>query len=388
MNLLAISKAALTSVNREIYSTLQEKYGYQVTLVIPKYLMFGNIRRDSDPFDDVAYEVIALKMSGSDRLSRYKGIFKVLKSSESDIVYFEDDPMTLLAISLGIWCKWNNKKFVCRTNQNRPLTVASEISRLGLFKGLFSVTIKLFFLQITKRLMDHLFVISNDGMKIFTHLGLSNLTKIPLGFNEDRFKIDYKQRKLCRSSLNLNGIVISYMGRISEGKGVHILIEALNRILEHEWTFLVDSFELYSDPYKQNIEALIESLGLKERTKFFDADHFQIANYMNASDIIVLPSITTNHFKEEYGRIAPEAMGAGRLVVVSNSGTLPELVSEFGWIFQEGSVSELANLLKKLIYEKNGKAVGEKASKYAHKNLGLNRQALIMDRIFQVVINK
>ena len=171
MNLLAISKAGLTSVNREIYSTLQEKYGYQITLVIPKYLMIGNIRRDSDPLEDVAYEVIALKMSGSERLSRYKGIFKILKSSETDIVYFEDDPMTLLAISLGIWCKCNNKKFVCRTNQNRPLTVASEISRLGFFKGLFSVTIKLFFLQITKRLMDHLFVISNDGMKIFTQLG-------------------------------------------------------------------------------------------------------------------------------------------------------------------------------------------------------------------------
>ena len=129
-------------------------------------------------------------------------------------------------------------------------------------------------------------------------------------------------------------------------------------------------------------------MGIKERTIFFDADHVQIANYMNASDIVVLPSITTSYFKEEYGRIAPEAMGAGCLVVVSSSGTLPELVSEVGWIFQEGSVNELASLLKKLIYEKNKKALGEKASSFAHKNLGLNRQALIMDRIYQVVINK
>ena len=388
MKLLAISKSGLTSVNREIYSTLYKKYGYQITLVIPRYLIIGNKRIDSDPLDDLPYEVIALTMLGSDRFSRYKGIFGVLKYSEPDIIYFEDDPMTILAILLGIWCKQNNKKFVCRTNQNRPLTIISEGSRLGLLKGLFSATMKLFLLQISKRLMDHLFTISNDGMKVFTQLGLTNLTKIPLGFNEEIFRINNKERKICRSNLNLNGIVISYMGRISEGKGVHILIEALNRIQEHEWTFLVDSFELYSDPYKQHIDSLIQNLGIKERTIFFDADHVQIANYMNASDIVVLPSITTSYFKEEYGRIAPEAMGTGCLVVVSSSGTLPELVSEVGWVFQEGSISELASLLKKLIYEKNTKALGEKASKFAHKNLGLNKQALIMDKIFQVVINK
>jgi len=388
VKLLAISKAGQTAVNREIYSTLYKKYGYQITLVIPKYLMIGNKKIGCDSFDNLPYKVIALTMLGSDRLSRYKGIFKVLKFSKADIIYFEDDPMTLLAVSLGIWCKWNNKKFICRTNQNRFLTVENERSRLGFLKGLFSATIKLFLLQISKRLMDHLFVISNDGTQVFTQLGLTNHTKIPLGFDEDKFRINDKERERIRSDLNLNGIVISYMGRILEGKGVHILIEALNRIREHEWTFLIDSFELYSDPYKKNINTLIQSLGLKDRTIFFDADHFQIASYMNASDIVVLPSITTNHFKEEYGRIAPEAMGSGCLVVVSNSGTLPELVSEFGWIFQEGSISELENLLKKLIYEKNKKALKEKASEFAHKNLGLNKQALIMDRVFQSVIRK
>ena len=64
------------------------------------------------------------------------------------------------------------------------------------------------------------------------------------------------------------------------------------------------------------------------------------------------------------------------------------IVSEFGWIFQEGSARELANVLKKLIYEKNKKALREKASDFARKNLGLNKQALIMDRVFQGVIRK
>ena len=168
MKLLAISKAGFKSVNREIYSTLYNKYGYEITLVIPKCLTIGNKRISCDPFDDLPFEVRALPMLGSDRLSLYKGIFKVTKYSDPNIIYFEDDPMTLLAIFLGIWCKWNNNKFICRTNQNRSLIMKNEVSRLGLFKGLLSVSMKLLFLNISKRLIDHLFTISNDGVKIFT----------------------------------------------------------------------------------------------------------------------------------------------------------------------------------------------------------------------------
>ena len=388
MKLLAISKAGHSSVNREVYTTLCRQYKHKVTLVIPRYLMINNKKVDSDPFNDPPYEIIALALLGVDRSSRYRGILGVLKYSKPDIVYYEDDPMTFSAILLGVWCKWKKKKFACRTNHNRPLKIRAEIARLGPPKGLLSAVIKMSLMAISAKFIDHLFVISNDGMRIFSQMGLTNVSKIPLGFNEERFKINDEERTFLRNELNINSIVISYMGRIFEGKGVHILIEALNQIKEQDWVFLVDKFELYSDPYKKKIDSLIGSYGLKKRTIFFDADHTQIASYMNASDIIVVPSITTDSFKEEYGRIAPEAMGAGCLVVVSDSGTLPELVSDSGWVFQEGNIDELAGLLKKLILQKNKKSLGESASKFAHENLGLNKQALIMNEIFKNLVTK
>ena len=386
MKLLAISKASHVSVNRDIYETLARHYNYEVTLIIPRYLNIGCKKIECEPITGSQVNIVALKMIGSDRFSQYEGIIGVLKLSGYDIIYFEDDPMTLLAIFLGLWCKFNNIRFVCRTNQNRSLLLQDEIQRLGFFKGFLSSRIKLLFLRFSKNLFHHLFAISNDGVQIFSALGVTNVSKIPLGFNEERFQINNIQRAEFRERLNLNTTVIAYMGRITEGKGVHILIEALDKIRSEEWTFLIDSFELYTDAYKKKIDSLIDLYNLKDRTVFFDADHSEIAHYMNASDIIVIPSITTNNFKEEYGRIAPEAMGSGCLTVVSDSGTLPELASDYGWVFPEGDIDALALLLKSLINKENKEDLGQRASVYARSELGLKKQASIMNKIFQDII--
>jgi len=386
MKLLAISKASHITVNREIYETLARHYNYEVTLIIPSYLNIGCRKIECEPITASQVNITALKMLGSDRFSRYEGIVDVLKLSDYDIIYFEDDPMTLLAIFIGLWCKFNSIRFVCRTNLNRTLILQDEIQRLGLFKGFLSSRIKLLFLMFSKNLVHHLFAISNDGVQIFSALGVTNISKIPLGFNEGRFQINNIQRATFRERLNFNATVIAYMGRITEAKGVHLLIEALDKIRTEEWTFLIDNFELYSDEYKKKIDSLIDFYNLKDRTVFFDADHSEIANYMNASDIIVMPSITTNNFKEEYGRIAPEAMGSGCLTVVSDSGTLPELVSDYGWVFPEGDIDALALLLKSLINQENKKDLGQRASVYARSELGLKKQASIMNKVFQDII--
>ena len=386
MKLLAISKASHISVNRDIYETLARYYNYEVKLVIPSYLTIGNKKIEHEEIKDSAIDVLPLTMLGANRYSRYEGILGVLRLSKHDIVYFEDDPMTLLAIFLGLWCQCNNVKFVCRTNQNRSLLLQDEIKRLGFFKGFLSSRIKLLLLRLSKNLFHHLFAISNDGIEIFYELGVTNVSKIPLGFNEDIFQINNNEREVLRERLSLNTTVIAYMGRISESKGVHILIEALDKIRNEEWIFLIDSFELYADTYKKKIDSMIDSFSLKERTIFFDANHTEIAKYMNASDIIVMPSMTTNSFKEEYGRIAPEGMGSGCLMVVSNSGTLPELVSDYGWVFPESDINALALLLKSLINNENKRDLGQRASVYARSKLGLKKQASIMNKVFQDIV--
>ena len=83
--------------------------------------------------------------------------------------------------------------------------------------------------------------------------------------------------------------------------------------------------------------------------RWIEARHGEVADYMNAADIVVLPSVSTPQWVEQYGRVAPEAMACGCLVLAADSGALPELVAEAGWLFPEGDVAALRQRLREAL---------------------------------------
>jgi glycosyltransferase involved in cell wall biosynthesis len=62
-----------------------------------------------------------------------------------------------------------------------------------------------------------------------------------------------------------------------------------------------------------------------------------------------MPSQSTERWKEQYGRVAAETMACGRLVVVSDSGALPELVGDAGIVVPEKELSELDRELARVL---------------------------------------
>jgi glycosyltransferase involved in cell wall biosynthesis len=210
-----------------------------------------------------------------------------------------------------------------------------------------------------------------------------------LGLDEETFNIDETARKSIRLKFGVDHIIFGYFGRAIEGKGLHLFLEALSTLKKYNWSILLDnSIRKKNDEYLQKINNLIKQWQLEERVIFFEADHREIADYMNAADIVAVPSITTPSFKEQYGRVAPEAMACGCLVIASNSGTLPELVKGAGWVFGEGNVSELAVLLKEALEIKNLPSLGVISSEYSRKYLGVNAQAKKMMNVFNIYSNR
>ena len=126
---------------------------------------------------------------------------------------------------------------------------------------------------------------------------------------------------------------------------------------------------------------------MNDRLIFVDPNHYVIASYMNAADIIVSPSISIPQWKEQYGRVAAEAMGCGKIVVASDSGFLPELINNNGYIFPEGNVQALKKILKNLILENNFSLNRTEISNYAKRNLSLIKQNKIMIEKFNQFIN-
>jgi glycosyltransferase involved in cell wall biosynthesis len=97
------------------------------------------------------------------------------------------------------------------------------------------------------------------------------------------------------------------------------------------------------------LEEQAEKLGVSGRTRFVPAmGQDKLPGYLNCLDVLVLPSLTTPQWKEQFGRVIIEAQACGVPVIGSDSGAIPEVIGKAGIIFKEGSVTDLGKALQKL----------------------------------------
>jgi glycosyltransferase involved in cell wall biosynthesis len=384
--LICISQACFTGINRVIYRKLLEK-GWNIQLVAPSQLEFPVGKKDAEPSQPGDPPMHFLELQGKNpRVQWYKGLKKLLHNVHPRIIYLDNDPASRMAARLSIWCKKNNAALICQSCENLSIKVGKVYEREGA-KGIPAALVKNFFSFYSKKYCSHVFVISNEGEKVFKDLGYRSVSKTPLGFDENIFHPDEKDRESIRGEKKLTGTVFSYFGRLVPEKGVHILLDALSQLKDLKWQLLVDDFEVYKSAYIEKIRKQIIDLGLQDRVVYFHASHTEIARYMNAADVVVLASVSTPKWKEQYGRVVPEAMACGRLVVVAKSGALPELAGDAGIVFEEKNITQLAGILRDIIIHPNAYAAyNEKAHQRAYAELSVSKQAAIMDSKFKELI--
>jgi glycosyltransferase involved in cell wall biosynthesis len=235
-----------------------------------------------------------------------------------------------------------------------------------------------------RALVDHIFVLSGDSAAVMRGFGFDGrVTRIPLGFDREIFRVDDAARSRVRRALGLNAVTFAYFGRLIPEKGAHALLHALHTLRERPWQLLMDRFRDYRHPYTREVERLVGELGLADRIVYFDASHEEIADYMNAADVVVMPSVTTPRFKEQYGRVAQEAMACGRMVIVSDSGALPELVGDAGLVVPEGNRAALEGALARALDEPGLRvSYGRRAEERAHAELSMDVQCARMHEQF------
>lgn len=133
--------------------------------------------------------------------------------------------------------------------------------------------------------------------------------------------------------------VVGFVGRIESYKGPHLALRAfaLGAPVEARLVFVG------SGPAEESLRIEARELGVEERVDFAGALS-QEATLQRIGELAVLvaPSLTTKSWKEQFGRVAAQAMIAGVPVVASDSGSLPEVVGDGGIIVPEGDVEALA----------------------------------------------
>lgn len=384
-DLLVVSHACFMAINRHVYRLFAAD-GWKVELVAPEELQFPNGKRKAEarqPEDPVIHY---LPLVGNNpRTYRFDGLQSLLDEKKPAVVLLDNDPVSKMSLEIGKWCRANQSKLFCISCENLPLDVVSTVKRRG-WKSLPAAVVKRLLLNRTKAVVDGVFTINSDGKNILKAEGYRQVEKMPLGFDPAYFFINPSGRETVRSKLALHDTVVAYFGRLTREKGVHILIKALSHLRELPWQLMMDDFDEYATGYNKEIHALLKETNIMERVVFINPSHTEIAVYMNAADVVVVPSVTVPAWKEQYGRVAAEAMACGRVVVASDSGSLPELLNNHGVIFPEGNTDALQQLLRKIITgQLNGIPVkpAETIAAYAGSDLSINRQKEVMSTLFK-----
>ncbi len=143
-----------------------------------------------------------------------------------------------------------------------------------------------------------------------------------------------------------------YVGAISTGKGIHLLIDALNTIKRKGIAFncIIAGAENSSKYYrfinnkikKYKLENYISFTGFLQENK--------LSAYYNNADIFVFPSLL-----ESYGMVLLEAMSSGLPVVAFNNSAMPYTIKDGinGLLCKNKDVGDFAYNLEKLLKDDN-----------------------------------
>jgi glycosyltransferase involved in cell wall biosynthesis len=140
---------------------------------------------------------------------------------------------------------------------------------------------------------------------------------------------------------------IGALNRLTPEKGVDVLLDAVAR-LQGEWRLRF----VGNGPLRDAIPARARALGVGNRVRVEPAvASTDVPAVLREFDVLVLPSLTTPNWKEQYGRVLQEAMACAVPVVGSDSGEIPHVIGDAGLVTPEGDVSALAAALGRLMID-------------------------------------
>jgi glycosyltransferase involved in cell wall biosynthesis len=174
------------------------------------------------------------------------------------------------------------------------------------------------------------------------------LRVIPLPSDPAVFAPDPAARCRGRQALGLPAEVplIGYGGKLAEEKGIAVLLEAFAALPGGQQRLLL----VGGGPLRPALETQARAAGVAERVLFAGGvSHAALVDYLNAADVWVVPSLTRANWREQFGRVAVEAMACGRPVVGSASGEIPRVLDGAGYVVPEGDPAALTAALAALL---------------------------------------
>ena len=176
-----------------------------------------------------------------------------------------------------------------------------------------------------------------DAAAIVVEKGFAGKPRvIPLGIDLERFRSAGGKREVDPE----HGITVGFLGRLVPEKGIDTLLAAV--ALDERLRLRIGGSGPLADP----IPKRAARLGIGDRVSLVGAvPPEDVVAFHRSVDVAALPSLATDTWTEQFGRVAIEAMACGVPVVASDAGALPEVVGGAGIVVPQGDPTALAAAL-------------------------------------------
>jgi len=281
-------------------------------------------------------EALPIWLPGQIHLYWYTGeLARKLDEFRPDILFVDEEPYSLAATQMARLAGSLGYKLVVFSKENFERKLPAP------FEWMYNRTLAR---------CHHVVVISDPCAEIVRARGYQGpITVLPHGVDPAVFAP-------CRDAPQPGGFprstaTVGYAGRLDAAKGVWDLIEAAQLVAQRgapEFSLVL----IGGGPLRSKITKLAECSTTRPPVAVVQrVPHDQMPTYLNALDVLVLPSRTTPRWKEQFGRVIIEALACGVPVIGSDSGHIPHLIRDTGGglIFPEGDIEQLAGCIGQLL---------------------------------------
>jgi len=342
--ILALGHTYTSPINRHKFEIAAKDKRFELLLVTPRKWKNYLTVTDNKSTGDENYETlfVDVKLGFNPALYLIPGLKTIINNFKPDLIYCEQEPICLSSMQ------------TCFIAKSIPVILCTfeNIDRKDFWYSLFK-PIRFYTLRrasaVVAGSIEVAGIIRRTGFKrkifISPHLGIhEDLFFLKDQNNSEDKKEDIETRKLKKE------YKIGYFGRFVRQKGVETLLNAvkiLNGTVNYNLTFVGDG------PLKESYLKTFDESGKKDLLLIKPAvPHERIPEYLRELDVLVLPSLTTKKWKEQFGHVIIEAMACGVPVIGSSSGEIPNVIGNAGLVFKEGDEQDLAEKLL-MLYKDN-----------------------------------
>jgi len=323
VKVLFVSHSSVLKSHQQKLEILREKYGHDITLVTPASWPEAGQDVPAYTGGKIRYKTGGTVMIRSKLLHFYLNAQALIGDIQPDVVHVEEEPFSPSCWNFVSAAKKDGNKVLFFTWEN------IERKHNPVYTYFDNYCIK----------NSNAAICGNaEGKTILEKKGFKGpLEVIPqYGVNLG----DFIDRKIQPAKNQYN---IAYIGRLAPEKGIETITSAL-RNTKGLKLHIAGSGDI------ERVRDSASAMGLADKAEIHGSiDREKIPEFLAGMDMLILPSLTTPVWKEQFGRVLIEAMAAKVPVIGSDSGEIPNVIGDAGLVFKEARSLDLASKIMSLV---------------------------------------